>query len=62
MATTTDTCPVCGTGTLTIEAESVVDEDTGLLVQRVTDLVCTRDCDPARIREELRARGVNVSV
>lgn len=62
MATTTDTCPVCGTGTLTIEAESVMNEETGQLVQRITDLVCTRDCDPDRIREELRARGVNLSV
>ena len=62
MATTTDTCPVCGTGTLTIEAESVMSEETGRLVQRITDLLCTRDCDPVRIREELRGRGVNLSV
>ena len=62
MATTTDTCPVCGTGTLTIEAESVMNQETGQLVQRITDLICTRDCDPDRIREELRARGVNLSV
>lgn len=62
MATTTDTCPVCGEGTLTIEAESVMAEDTGQLVQRVTDLVCSRDCDPDRIRDALRERGVNLSV
>lgn len=62
MATTTDTCPVCGTGTLTIEAEPVIVEDTGQLVQRVTDLVCTRDCDPDRIRNALRDQGVNLSL
>ena len=62
MAITTDTCPVCGTGTLTIEAEPVVVEDTGQLVQRVTDLFCMEDCDPDRIRGALREQGVNLSL
>lgn len=62
MAITTDTCPVCGTGTLTIEAEPVLMEDTGQLVQKVTDLFCLEDCDPEQIRAALRERGVNLSL
>jgi len=62
MAITTDTCPVCRTGTLTIEAEPVVVEDTGQLVQRVTDLFCPEDCDPDEIRAALKEQGVNLSL
>jgi len=62
MATTTDTCPVCEAGIVTIEAEPVLIEGASEPIQRVTDLMCTRGCDPDEIREALRTQGVNLSL